>query len=512
MKAMVMDRISAKRAVVSFGALVSALTMAGCELGPLYKKPELTVPVTFRAQLTSAEAVSFADLPWWNVFHDPVLQKLVAEGVANNYDLQVAVARIEQARAMVGQVESEGKPQVGYSAGGVGEKGLVVQDHSVGTATYGAVAGLLNAAWEFDIWGRIRHATEAAKANLLAQEDVRRGVVLTLVSDIATGYFRLLELDREQSIAEESTRVYGKTHELFSARFDAGKDSRLPVERAQAAYNASKAKIEDLKRLIGQQENAISTLVGAYPKSIDRGNPLVQQVTAETPVGSTTALLQRRPDILQAEQNMIRANADIGVAVANFFPRIGLSTFLGGEGIGIGNMWSAVGLWNIALSAAGPIYTGGRLQEEYHEKQAYWDETVAQYKQMVLVAFHETSDALVAQQTLGLRRIALQDQVTALRHSTELASLRYEAGRASYFEVLEAQQQLFPAEDELAQTQRDQLVAVVDLYKALGGGWDAAPPAPQTGSATVPLAATAAPQQSASNTTQAMPPPGDKVK
>jgi multidrug efflux system outer membrane protein len=184
-------------------------------------------------------------------------------------------------------------------------------------------------------------------------------------------------------------------------------------------------------------------------------------------------LLQRRPEILEAEQNMIGANAEIGVAVANFFPRIGLSAFVGEQGINIASSWQTFNVWNAALSLAGPIFSGGRLTEEYHERQAYWDETVAQYKAKVLAAFHETADALVAQQTLGPRRTALQSRVRALQDSSDLALLRYDAGRASYFEVLEAQQQLFPAEDALAQTERDQLIAVVNLYKALGGGWGA---------------------------------------
>jgi multidrug efflux system outer membrane protein len=463
-----------------------AIAIAGCMVGPDYKKPDTPVPNEFRsAQITPADATSFADLPWWSVFNDPVLQALINEAVANNHDLQVAVSRIEQARSQVEQVESEGRPQVGYGVSALGEKTIIPQRNSFGSVTYGTFAGLLNAAWEFDIWGRIRHATEAAQANVLGQEDVRRGVILTLVSDVAADYFKLLELDRELAIADESARTYKKTLDLFTLRFTSGKDSKLPVERAQAAYDSSKADIQDLKRRIAQQENAISILLGSYPRTIQRGHPLVEQTTPKTPLGSTTALLQRRPDILQAEQGMIGANAEIGVAVANFYPKIGLSTFLGGEGISLAGMWGSFGVWNLAAALAGPIYSGGRLEAEYRERQAFWDETVAQYKQTVLVAFRETSDALVAQQNLGPQRVSLESQVKALQHSSDLALLRYEAGRASYFEVLEAQQQLFPAEDTLAQTQRDQLIAVVNLYKALGGGWTGAPgePAPPVASA-----------------------------
>jgi multidrug efflux system outer membrane protein len=455
-------------------ALISVLLVSGCVVGPEYLKPDVPMPNDFRSQISPSQATSFADLPWWNVFNDQTLQALINEAVAHNYDLQAAVARIEEARAQVGQVEAEGRPQIGYDASAVGEKGFVPQLRGgAGTLTYGVFTGLLTAAWEFDIWGRIRHATDAAKANMLAQEDVRRGVVLTLVSDVASDYFKLLELDRELAIAQESSRVYKSTLDLFTLRFEAGKDSRLPVERAQAAYQSSIADIQDLKRRIAQQENAISILVGAYPRTIARGRTLIEQTTPATPLGSTTALLQRRPDILASEQVMIGANAQIGEAVADFFPRIGLSTFLGGQGVNLANVWSSFGVWNVALALAGPIYSGGRLEEAYHERQAFWDESVAHYKQIILVAFQETSDALIAQRTLGERHTALKNQVQALQHSSDIALLRYEAGRASYFEVLEAQQQLFPAQDAQAQNERDQLLAVVNLYKALGGGWSA---------------------------------------
>lgn len=448
------------------------LIAAGCTVGPPYVKPELAVPGTFRAQITPAEAASFADLPWWSVFRDPVLHGLIAEALTNNYDLQVAVARVEQARAKIEEVASQGKPQVGYEAAATGEKVVVPQSKSLDSVTYGSFTGLINAAWELDIWGRIQHQTDAATAQFLAQEYVRRGVIMTLVSDVAAGYFDLLELDRELAIANRSADAYRKTLDLFTLRYGAGKDSRLPVERARAAYQSSLADVQDLKRRIGQQEDAISILLGAYPRPIALGRGLTEQSAPPTPLRNTTALLQRRPDILQAEQGMIAANAEIGAAAADFYPKLGLSAFLGGEGAGVGGIWGGFGVWNLAVALAGPIYSGGRLEAVYRERQHFWDERVAQYRQTVLGAFRETSDALIAQQNLGPQRIALEGQILALERSVELALLRYQAGRASYFEVLEAQQELFPAEDVLAQTQRDQLIAVVNLYKALGGGWD----------------------------------------
>ena len=452
-----------------------ALLLASCTVGPDYHKPAVTVPDQFRAQAGPADAASIADQPWWSVFNDPPLQQLIGEGLANNQDLQIAVTRIEQARAQLAATQSEGKPQLGYNTFIGGQQSFVPEPNAVGTATYGAGGGMLSAAWEFDVWGRIRRSTESAQANLLTQEDIRRGVLLTLVTDLAGGYFRLLELDRELAIAEDSSRVYKQTLDLFTDRFNAGRDSRLPVERTQASYDASRARADDLTRQITQQENALSTLVGGYPKAIARGRVLTDQAMPQTPVGSTTVLLQRRPDILAAEQHMIQANADIGVAVANYFPRIGLSALVGGVGAVIDNKWSGFGVWNAALAVSGPIYTGGRLEAIERNRRAYWDETIASYKKTVITAFQETSNALTAQQTLAQRKVSLQSQVKALQRAVDLARSRYDSGRASYFEVLEADQELFPAQDQLAQTQRDELLAVVDLYKALGGGWSLTP-------------------------------------
>lgn len=451
--------------------LLTMLPVAGCVVGPKYKRPPVAAPATFRSQIGPAEADSIADLPWWGVFNDKPLQALISEALANNYDLQVATARIEQAKAEVTTANSEALPQLGYAAAAEREKTLVPLPNTVGTTTYTAYGAALNASWEIDVWGRIRHLRQAARANLFAQEDVRRGVMLTLVSDLATDYFTLLELDRELAVAEESERAYKNSFDLFNLRFQAGKDSRLPVERAKADYDQATATAADLKRRITQQENAICVLLGANPRPIERGRPLIEQVMPPTPVGATTDLLQRRPDILQAEQVMKGANEEIGVAVANYFPQVDLSALVGDFGVSLGPLNRGFGVWNTALQATGPIFTGGRLGAEYKGRRAYWDETIAQYKQIVITAFRETSDALIAQQMLVHQRAGLESRVRALRQSVDLSVDRYHAGRASYFEVLEAQQQLFPAEDALAQTERDQLLAVVNLYKALGGGW-----------------------------------------
>ena len=469
--------------------LLAAIAVAGCsptaepqglwgklwslEVGPDYRRPEMKPVEKFRSQIGPAEASSLADLPWWKVFNDKVLQQLIVTGLTHNYDLQLAAARVEQARALVGVAASPLYPQIGYQGLAGREKAFVPLEQTNGNITFNAFAGLFNVAWEIDLWGRIRRSTEAARAALFAQEDIRRGVMLTLVSDVATGYFNLLELDRELAIAQESARTYKQTLDLFTQRFQFGKDSKLPVARAQAAYDSSIANVASLKRAIVQQENALSILLGAFPEKIERGTALTQQATPRTPLGATTDIMQRRPDILQGEQNVIGTNAQVGVALANFFPRIGLSALYGGQSQNIGDLIdNSFSIWNIAGSLAGPIFQGGQILETYYAQQASWEGTIAQYKQTVLVAFGEVSDALVAQTTLVDQRQALEHQVVSLREAVDLSLLRYNAGRASYFEVLEAEQLLFPAQDALAQTQRDQLLAVVNLYKALGGGWD----------------------------------------
>ena len=464
--------MSSRTAGIVAVALLSA-GVAGCAaVGPNYKRPEVAPAKEFRSHVGPSEASSLADLPWWQVFNDKSLQALIAEGLASNYDLQIAMARIDQASAQVGVVRADLYPQVGYQAIAARQKSLVPfqPPQNVTYNTFGLTAG---AAWELDVWGRIRRATEAARANLFAQEDVRRAVMLALVSDIASAYFLLIELDRELAIAQESADVYQKTLDLFTQRYQAGRDAKLGVVRVQANLESSNANIAALKRAITQQENALCALVGAYPRPIARGTVLTQQSMPATPVGLTTDLLERRPDILQAEEAMITANAEIGVAVANYFPRIGLSALFGWEATRPEDLFkSSFNVWGIGANLAGPIFQGGRLDAAYHAQQAFWDESIAQYKRVVIVAFQETSDALIAQQTLVGQRDALQREVDSLKESVDLALQRYDSGRASYFEVLEAEQQLFPSQDALAQTQRDQLIAVVNLYKALGGGWN----------------------------------------
>jgi outer membrane protein, multidrug efflux system len=440
------------------------------EVGPNYRRPPVETPDDFRGRIGPADAASFADLPWWQVFADPTLQDLVRRSLAGNYDLQSAVARIEEARAQVGVAASDLYPHVGYQ--GSAERQKIFFTPSFPSATFNAFQGAFNLAWEIDLWGRIRRSTEAARAQFLATEEARRGVLVTLVSDVASGYFQLLELDRELAIAHESAETYQRTFDVFMRRYVGGTDTKISTSRAEANLRSSIATIAQLERLITQQEDAISVLLGTNPGPIERGTPLVVQPTPETPPGLTTALLKRRPDIRQAEENMINANAEIGVAVANFFPTVGLSALYGNAGSKIDNVFkNGASVWNIAANVSGPVFQGGRLIESYRAQQAFWDETIAQYRATIVEAFREVADALVAEARLAEQRAAQEAQVAALQEAVRLSLVRYDTGLSNYIEVLDAEQLLYPAETALAQTQRDQLLAVVNLYQALGGGW-----------------------------------------
>lgn len=450
--------------------------LAGCALGPFYQRPPVVAPEAYRGQIGAPEALSFADLPWWEVFGDDALKGLIEEALRNNYDLRVAAARVEQARALVGVVRADLAPQIGYD-GGVGRSESASQ-LSVQTPrgqTSNAFRGIFNLTWEIDVWGRIRRSTEAAFADLLANEEFRRGVVLSLVGDVAQAYFELRELDLELAIALRTRDAFQKTLDLFSRRLQMGVASKLETARAEAALASTSATIPNLERFIVAKENQIAVLLGRNPGPIPRGPVLTEQLPPpSTPPGLPSQLLERRPDIRQAEQTLVAANARIGVAEANFFPRIGLTSFFGGASEDIENVVKGSGnIWAVAGQLTGPIIQGGRLSSNYQATVAQWEQAKLRYEQSVITALREVSNALISQQKLAEVQREQARAVTALQESVRLATLRYSGGFANYIEVIEAQQQLFPAENSLAQTRRDQLIAVVQLYRALGGGWSA---------------------------------------
>jgi multidrug efflux system outer membrane protein len=469
-----------KTLLVNF--IVAATLLTSCTFGPLYQRPTTDAPDSYRSHVGTTEAISFADLAWWEVFRDEALSELINEALRNNYDLRVAAARVEQSRAFYGVARADFFPQIGYD-GGIGRSHSTTQ-FSV-PVTRGqesnAFRGIFNLAWELDVWGRIRYSTEAAIADLLADEEFRRGVILSMVSDVAQAYFELRELDLELEIARRTTESFQKTLELFSRRFQLGVASKLETARAEAALASTSAVIPNLERFIVAKENQINVLLGRSPGPIPRGAVLTEHMfPPRTPPGLPSQLLERRPDIRQAEQTMIAANARVGVAQADFFPRIGLTSLFGGASEDIENVVKSSGnIWAVAGQLSGPIIQGGRLTSLYQAAIAQWNQAKLRYQQSVIIALQEVSNALSDQQKLAEVRKDQERAVAALQESVRLSTLRYSGGLAGYFEVIESQQQLFPAENALAQTQRDQLIAVVQLYRALGGGWAAYAEQPQ---------------------------------
>src|SRR2546427_6831919 len=453
--------------------------LAACAVGPSYRRPAVPTPETTRGQSAPADATSLADAPWWAIFRDPALQGLVEEAIRGSHDLGAAAARVEQARNQIAIARADMFPQVGYQGQAVRERTFVSGvPGSPGNVTFNSFLGTFNLAWEIDVWGRIRRATEAARADYLAAEAARRGVLLTLVSDVAQAYFELLELDRELEITQGTTITFQDTLDLFRRRYAGGIGTLLEVSRASAALTQARAGIPELERQIVAKENQLSILLGRPPGDIVR-RPTSDNVSPlpEVPVGLPSQLLERRPDIQQAEQALVAANADVGVAVANFFPRLGLTGLYGGQSSELENVVKSAGnVWAIGGSLAGPPFHGGRLLASYRSTSAAWDEAVERYQQATLQAFAEVSNALVTHQKLKGVHADRDETTKALQTSVALSLQRYNDGVANYFEVLEAEQQLFPAELDLARTQRDELVAVVTLYRALGGGWRLAVP------------------------------------
>jgi multidrug efflux system outer membrane protein len=459
------------------GLLAAGLALAigtGCAIGPNYVRPPVDAPEDFRGQVGAVEAASIADLPWWEVFQDEVLQQLILDALSSNYDLKTAVARVEQAKALVGVAQSPFYPQIQYQGSGGRQRQPQLLTQSA--ATYDLFYGAFSLAWEIDIWGRIRRSSEAAQQQLFATEEFRRGVLLSLVTTVAQSYLQLIELDRELQIARETVKSFEDTLQIFTRQYTGGVGNKLQVERAEAALAQTQAQVPDLERQIVAQENAIRVLLGQNPGDIPRGIPLVARpAPPATPPGLPSALLERRPDVLQAEHTIASANAQVGVAIANFFPQVGLTALYGGQSTELKDIVKGnFSLWNVAGNAAGPLFQGFLLLEQYRAQVAGWDQTKAQYEQTVITAFSEVSNTLTAQTKFAEARVAQERAVRAYKESVRLSLLRYASGLSGYFEVLEAQQQLFPAQIALAQLQLSELVTVVNLYRALGGGWQLA--------------------------------------
>jgi multidrug efflux system outer membrane protein len=440
---------------------------SGCNLGPKYKHPAFQPPVTFYNE-EQAKQISIADAAWWDLFKDPVLQGLVKEALKNNYDLQFATARVEQERALLGVTRSQFYPQVGYDGSIYGEKlpSPIVSNHTYYSYSFSTF-------WEIDLFGRIRKMTEAQRAVYFSTEEARRDVRLLIMSEVAQGYFQLRALDAQLEISHRTVRSFQDTLEIFQHRLEGGYASGLETSRAQAALSNVAATIPDLERQIVAQENALNLLLGRNPGPIARGAVLADQYDPpDVPAGLPASLLERRPDLREAEQNLIAANANVGVAKANFFPTISLSGLFGGLSPQLSELTGAGKAWSLAGDLAGPIFTGGRLKGQYHASLAQRDQAKISFEKAVTQAFGEVSTSLSAHQQLARAYHEQLASVEAYRESVRLSTTRYDSGLASYLDIIDAQIQMYPAESATVNYDLGRKLALVDLYRALGGGWN----------------------------------------
>lgn len=454
--------------------LALALLVAGCAIGPKYREPAMELPKSYRSYDSLEQGESMINLPWWKVFDDRALQELIRETLVNNYDLRAAAARVDEARAKVGVTRSEILPHTDLTAGASRDRNSQQLYPNLDRLS-STFTGGFNTAWELDVWGKIRQAIRASQAEYLATEDARRGVMVTLVGDVAQSYFRLLELDLELDIAQKTLKTRSDNLDLFEKRQKGGVASGLEVARAQADYQQTAANIPDIERQIEIEENKLSALLGRNPGAIPRTMTISKENFAPglPKTGLPSEVLKRRPDIMEADQMLRAANASVGVAAGEFMPAVNMTNFVGGGGDRISQVFYDKGYtWSVGGDIDLPLFKGGKNVYNYKAAKAQWQQSLASYKQTVIGAFREVADALVAIEKYKNVRAEQEKQVAALAESVKLSLARYEGGLSSYIEVLDADQQYYSAQNSLAYTLGQQLIAYVQLYRALGGGWE----------------------------------------
>jgi multidrug efflux system outer membrane protein len=462
--------------------VAAAIVLPGCMVGPNYSRPPVQTPANFRAPapLPEPQAASLADLKWFEVFHDQELQELIRVALKQNYDLRDAVARVDEARANLGITHSNQLPQVGAS--GALEITRLSRDGQFplpasfvqGQNRNWGSAALNLLSFEVDLWGRLRRATEAARANLLGAEENRKAVVSTLVSDVAADYFELLQLDYQLEISQSTLETRRESLRLVQERQGGGVATLLDLRQAEELVSSAAESIPALQQQIEQTENQISLLLGRNPGGVIRGRKfLEQEVPPEVPAGLPSALLDRRPDIRAAEQGLIAANANIGVAKAAYFPQISLSGLLGGQSSRLANLFSGPNsTWSFVPQVTQPIFAGGRLKSGVRLAEAEREQARVAYERSIQTAFSDVSDALIAHQRTRESRLEQEKLVTALQDRKSLAYVRYRGGVDTQLNALDADRDLFQAQLTLVQIRYAELLSVVQLYKALGGGWE----------------------------------------
>lgn len=450
--------------------LCVSFLLPGCMVGPDYEQPMVESPGAWR--ITPEEAADTANTAWWEQFQDPVLNDLINTALLENKDVRIAAARMEQFMAQVEITRSGLYPQLGYGAlGSRDQASKNIVPPGVESLTETWQAGL-NVGWELDVWGRLRRASEAAQADLLAAEEGRRTVILSLVSSVATGYINLRGLDTQLEIAKDTVKSRKESLDLFDLQYEGGVISELTLAQIRSEYEQAVAAVPEIEGQISQTENLLSILLGRNPGSIQRGLPIDKLTLASIPADIPSDILARRPDILQAEQNLIAANALIGVAKAEYFPRISLTGLLGVASGDLSELLESDSLvWSIGGDAFGAIFTGGRISAGVKQSEAYYKELLFRYQKSILTAFREVEDALVGTQKAREKLAAQGRRVKALEDYASLARLRYDNGYSSYIEVLDAQRSLFDSQLNAVRTQSNVIIGMINTYKSMGGGW-----------------------------------------
>ena len=454
-------------------AVIAGAALAGCTMGPDYVRPKVDEPAAFRFEPKAT--ADTANTAWWKQFGDPVLDQLIDTALANNLNVKIAAANVEQAQGIITTTRSAMFPQLGYSA--IGERARSpettltqsIPNYPNPTTSYQV---LLTASWEIDLWGRIRRQTEAAQANMLATDEARRGVILSLVSSVATSYLTLRGLDEQLVISKNTLGTYAESVRLYQLQFKYGQTSQMTVSQAQSQYETAAAQIPQVESQIAQTENALSILLGRNPGPIPRGKSVYDLVLPTVPAGVPSTLLERRPDLLQAEQQLVAANAQIGAAKALYFPTISLTGALGTASSDLSNLFTGPArLWNYAGQVVGPIFTAGAISGQVVQAEALQQAALYNYRFAIQSAFADVDNALVSNQKLQEQQAAQERLVAALSDYARLAKLQYDGGYAPYSTVLQAEQTLFPAQLNLALLRASVFASAATTYKAMGGGW-----------------------------------------
>jgi len=465
---------------VAAGALLSA-----CAVGPDYRRPEIDVPQQWRIDYPKAAEV--ANTKWWEQFGDPVLDQLIESALQENLDVLSAAARVDQFLGALSTTRSQFFPQFGYSGGASRNRASQVGPTPLPAGTdpnYSLYQGALTAAWQIDLFGRVRRQSEAVQAQVYASEQGRRGVILSLVASVATTYIGLRALDRELEIARATARNYGDTLQLFQLRFKGGVVSEVELSQIESQYQQARAAIPSLELQIASQENLLSVLLGRNPGAILRGKSIDQLTPPVVPADLPSGLLERRPDILQAEQNLVSANASIGVAKSLYFPTISLTGLFGSLSTAAGDFLTGPArTWTAAADLAGPIFTFGAISGQVQSAEAAKLEAELFYRRAILTAFREANDALIGSLKKREEAEAQAKRVIALREYARLSRLRFDNGVTGYIEVLYAENELFSAELTAVATLADRYAQLIAVYQSIGGGWvDAADPMASRGS------------------------------